>query len=470
MSRISNVVQWAYKEEPLFDYQIAHLDDYSTKALWLEKFRGTGFSSRMSSSKGVVKAVSIPMYTKIFLSHNMHDCQRKIDFANDLYDRMTEIREFRSSLPDKIRENTTEIRFRNGSRLVSLFMPLGEHKADLDLDEFGHYKMPRKVYKAALPITLHGGQVVMASTTVHSGHMFQRVGRHEGGQFTNYKRARIYWWDCALFCRDVQIARFEALGMDTRRRVEKFGTELLKQMFQGMFLEDFQQEFELAEPDDMRAYLPWELIIECTPTGEDGIGTADTVKELASMTRRRPLFLGYDVGRKKDKSELTVFEIRDKRAWERYTLTLERKKFAVQEAAIAEVARLPNLIRGYIDETGMGMDLSERLGDRFPGKIEGVSFTGGDGGSKAVMASNMRANMELGRVIFEPNPNKNFQMHAVKKAVSSGEQLRLVVEKSDEEKGQEDDHHADVFWARALALYAWKERAKRPEPRARLLG
>lgn len=100
--------------------------------------------------------------------------------------------------------------------------------------------------------------------------------------------------------------------MDPDSRVRAFGTEPLRDEFENMFLEDFLQEFELTEMDDDAAFLPWSLILECTPAGEEE-GTSlevrkyESIKELKKRTGSKLMFAGYDVGRRRDKSELSVF-------------------------------------------------------------------------------------------------------------------------------------------------------------------
>lgn len=452
-------MRYAYPEMAPFDYQARWLDDFTTRWLLLESSRQVG-KSQTSAYKGVVKGVATPGYRKIFTSYTLEDCREKIEYANDLYDHMLDQPSLRKWLPEKIVARKLEIKFSNGSRLISVFVPRGKSKADVDMDEFPHYPNPRKVYRAATPIMVHGGQLVVMGTTAHSRTMFARMMRREGGQFRKFVRARIYWWDCPIHCRDVARARREAPRMDTASRVRKFGTPALQDLFDNMFLEDFQREFELLESDDELAFLSWELILACTPTGEDESGRCievDHAELIADLRRRttRPLFAGYDVGRKKDRSELSVMELVSGGILEeRFALRLDKTPFDVQEQTLRELMSIQRVVRLEIDETGIGMMLAENLHKSFGQRVEGVSFTGGAGGTKAVLASNMRMLMEQNRVRFQADMEKNFQMHSVKKGVTAAGNLVLKVQHGGEDE-DDADAHADVFWARALACHAF---------------
>lgn len=462
LSRLSTFIDYAYPEHAPFDYQRRYLDDHSSKWLWIEAARQVG-KSVMSAHKATIKAISIPGYKHIWCSYTLDDCKEKIEYSEDLYNRIADFREFRREIPEKIVDRKLEIKFANGSRLISVFMPRGKAKADITLDEFAHVADPRKVYRAAAPILIHGGQCSVMSTPTHSRTMFARMGKREGGKFTKYRRARLFWWDCPIHCRDVPRARREAASMDPDSRVRAFGTEPLRDEFENMFLEDFLQEFELTEMDDDAAFLPWSLILECTPAGEEE-GTSlevrkyESIKELKKRTGSKLMFAGYDVGRRRDKSELSVFVSEGGRAVERYTLTLDRTDFSEQEAVLKELMSIRRVMRLRIDETGLGMNLAENLKKAFTHRVEAVSFTNDN---KKAMASNMRMLMEKGKVLFSASMNKNFQMHSIKKDITSAGNVRLIV-KAD---AGGEDHHADIFWSRALALYGVTDREAMGRPR-----
>lgn len=459
MSRISTFIDYAYPEHAPFDYQRAFIDDYMTRWLLIEASRQVG-KSVMSAHKATLKALAIPGYKHVWCSYTLDDCKEKIEYAVDLYARLREHREF-AHLPQRIPiENRMELQFANRSRLLSVFMPRGKSKADVTLDEFPHYAQPRKIYRAALPILIHGGQCVIMGTPRHSGTLFARMMRREGNRFTAFKRARLFWWDCPIHCTDVALARRVAPSMSPHERVARFGTTALREIFQSLLLEDFQQEFELVESDDNVAFLSWELIVACTPTGDDEVSKCETVAELINKAGGRTIFAGYDVGRKKDLAVLSCFVREGGRLIERYLVTMRNKDFDTQEHEIESVMKHANVLRIAIDETGIGMQLAERAHKRWKSRVLPTTFTND---SKATMATNMKMLMEQGKVVFQASVDANFDMHSVKKSISASENLLLKVEHDDE--SETTDHHADRFWARALALSAYSDKKARGEPR-----
>lgn len=451
MSRISTFIEYAFKDHSPFDYQAAFINDLRSRFLWIEAARQVG-KSVMTAHKATALALAVPGYKHIWCSYTLDDCKEKIEYANELYDRMREFREFRS-LPDRIVDNRLEVKFSNGSRLMSTFIPRGKSKADVTLDEFAHMPNPRKIWRAAAPILIHGGQFVVMSTPTHGRTMFARIGRRENGKFRAFKRARLYWWDCPIHCRDVNAARREAPNLPTDERVMRFGTSALIHEFENNFLEDFQQEFELTEIDDNVAYLAWELVLRCAPGGEDAVEPCASIAELQKRCAGRMLFAGYDVGRRHDAAELSVFSLEGGRLVERYAATLRRKEFDIQFAELEALMKNQRVLRLKIDETGLGMNLAENLKKKFAQRVIPVSFTNP---TKAALASNMRMLMELDKVRFQASAEKNYQMHSVKKEITASDNVRLVV--NDDSDQADERHHADVFWSRALALSAYSDK------------
>jgi len=408
--------------------------------------------------------MSMPRYKKIFTSYSLEDCKEKIEYATDLFERMRDMKSLRADLPELTIENKQELKFSNGSRLISVFTPRGKARADIDCDEFSHYENDRKIYKAAVPIIRAGGRLCVMGTPTHSQRLFARIGRREGGKFIHFKRARIFWYDSPLHCIDVTEARRRAPGMPTLERVRSFGTETLQEQFDNMLLEDFQQEFELSEQDDEASFLSFELILSCTPSGEDEGGTmleinrCDTIGELKKKTGKRVLFAGYDVGRRRDSSVLSVFEVNGGRVIERYLHKLTRVGFDAQEAEIEALMSISRCLRIEIDETGLGMQLAENMKKKFGHRVVPISFTSA---SKAEMSSNMKMMMQRGSVRFIADRDANMQMHSVKKTITSAGNLTLTVN----DQSDADAHHADIFWSRALALHAFHNKNALPKPR-----
>jgi hypothetical protein len=296
--------------------------------------------------------------------------------------------------------------------------------------------------------------------------MFAQIMRSHGGKYTHFIKRQIFWWDCPIHCRSVKWARVQAPEMDTATRVRNFGTQTLREIFDNMPTEDFQQEFELKEMDDEMALLPWELIIACTPTGEDAITRYDSVDDLRERTTGQLLFAGLDVGRYTDRSELSVFAISDNMAFERYVLSMKGKAFDVQEAQLNGLMALQNVRRLKIDKTGLGEQFAERLQQRWTAdRVVGVHFTAE---SKNTIATNMKMLMEKARVRFWPDQHRNFQMHSIKKEITDKGNVQYNVD-AREVAASGQKHHGDVFWSRALALSAWSDFTSLGQPHIRVI-
>lgn len=447
LGKVSNAIAYYFPDRTPFDFQAKYLDDFSTKWLITDKARQIGWSQSISF-RAIARAIAIPRYKKVFCSLNLDDAREKIEYANELYDAIGEI----ETVPAKLEDRKMSIKLANGSRLVSMFSPRGKARADISLDEFAHYQNARKVYSAALPIMIHkGSQIDIGSTTLHSQTLFKQIFRGDGGQYKKWTRLQIFWWDSPMHCVDVKVAREEAPLLATKDRIEEFGSVSLKEIFENMPLEDFQQEFELTEMDDELALLPWDLIHACTPTGKESEKMRFyNVESLSEATKGHQLFGGFDVGRWHDRSELTIFEDVDGVLIERYLLSLKRMAFERQEEIIDAVCSLPNMARFEIDATGMGEQIAENAEHRHPGVAKAIKFSHP---MKATLATTTKKYMEKGIVKFYPDRNRIYQMHSIKKEISRHGNVIYAVDKSVTETGKEK-HHGDAFWSRALAIHS----------------
>lgn len=184
---------------------------------------------------------------KQFVSYSIEDAKEKIGFA----------REFYFSLPKKHRKELVsdtktsleflDVEWKTRSRLLSLpcKQPRGRG-SDISLDEFAFHPKDELIYTSALPVIARGGySIEIGSTPFGNKGKFYEIFSDET-RYPNFKRINLYWWFSNALCVDVRKAVHEAPTPTTRERVERFGTEILKEIFQSMTLEDFQQEFECS--------------------------------------------------------------------------------------------------------------------------------------------------------------------------------------------------------------------------------
>ena len=99
-----------------------------------------------------------------------------------------------------------------------------------------------------------------------------------------------------------------------------------------------------------------------------------------------------------------------------------------------------------IDQNGIGNQLAEGLSNRYPGKAEGVLFTNA---SKGLWATDTKMLVQQRKTPIPVDRDLAYQVHSIKKLVTASK--NLVFDTDTNEK-----HHADKFWAWALALAAAK--------------
>jgi len=97
-----------------------------------------------------------------------------------------------------------------------------------------------------------------------------------------------------------------------------------------------------------------------------------------------------------------------------------------------------------IDRNGIGMQLAEQAEAQWPGKAAGQNFTAQ---SKALWATDTKMLVQKRKTPLPVDRSLAYQIHSIKKIVTGSK--NLVFDTSANEK-----HHADKFWAMALALAA----------------
>lgn len=250
-----------------YDYQADFVDDYQSRAIIWRKPRGVG-GSRSFGMKDVGKRLALPKSGGIHMSLNMDDAEQKINYIREIYERLSDEIE----LPRLTTNNKTELAWENGSSSKAVFNPRGKHKRDLFWDEMAHHPHARFIAVATFPALLRGGaQLAIGSTPTSKAAHFSEMWHGLGGKYQSLRRIETQWWECPAHCIDVALARAIAPNLSTEERVERFGSASLRDIFDLMLVEDFQCEFELVEMGDEDAWLSWELILACTPAGDNAV-------------------------------------------------------------------------------------------------------------------------------------------------------------------------------------------------------
>lgn len=411
--------------------------------------------SFISAVDAVVDSILNPGTPHVFVSLNLDEAKEKIRYAHNIINAMD-----RPVRPRLHRDSGTEMEFKNGSRLISHpCRPVrGKPQTRVYLDEWAHYPegLDRKIYTAALPATTKGnGYIRGGSSPLGARGLFWEIVTEAIQKWPGYDghRRLIPWWHVRALCRD-KLAGQVAPHMSTAERVYRFGSQAINQIFENMFLEDFQQEYECAWIDEASAWISWDVIKRNQQADllhfhanrvDEALALVDLVAEEIRQGHIEPVLVGgMDVGRKKDLTEFAALGISTSGQFPmRFSVSLSRTEYDDQERCFAEIiSRLP-FMQVLIDQNGIGNQLAENLA-RITGKAQGVTFTNA---TKALWAVQARVEAERGNTPLPMDRDLAYQIHSIKKRTTEAKNNVFDTERNEK-------HHADKFWAWALGIWA----------------
>ena len=434
-----------YQDEPVkFElYQLAFL---RTKASYraVEKARQVGYSW-LFACEALARAHLRDTQTSVFVSYNLADAKEKIAYCQQMHEELP--LEYQKK---RIVDSKLELAFRSNnargrtSRIISnpSKAPRGK-KGDIYLDELAHCANDRDIYKGSTALILRSrGQLTVCSSPLGRRGVFWEIARQEIKPYKSYWRQAVPWWLCSFLCKDVVKASREAPKMPTEERIQVFGKKSIRDQFNSLLLEDFQQEFEVLYSDETMTFFPYELILPCT---SDDVELFEDFGDLLRVVKGR-LVAGYDVGRKRDLSVLAIFEEMSTGVLRlRMLREYDRVPFAAQEADLKAMLMILPIARLSIDNNGIGMMLAENLSGKFP-QVVPEDFTSA---SKEVWCTDFKIALQRRWLDLPRDRDLVAQVHSIKKSVTAGGRVSFDTER--DAKG-----HADKFWACALA--AQKER------------
>lgn len=408
----------------------------------------------------VVDGILEPDTPHIFVSINLDEAKEKVRYARAIIEAIRpDVR------PALTRNSQTELEFGNGSRMVShpCRPPRGKARSRIYLDEMGHYKegMDREIYRAALPATVKGdGYIRIGSSPLGAKGLFWEIATENLKKYPGYANHRrfIPWWHVKALCKDIAAAALLAPQMTTEERVYAFGTPPLIEIFENMFLEDFQQEYECAWIDEATAWITWEIIKRNQDLGllwwhaksvDEALALLPQVREAIDKGQiEGALTGGIDVGRQRNLTEFMVLGKSTTGQFPiRFSISLDRVEYDDQERCFREVIASLPFIQVLIDQNGIGAQLAENL--ERTGRAKGVDFTNP---SKELWAVEAKIEAERGKTPLPVDRDIAYQIHSIKKTVTAAKNNVFDTERNEK-------HHADKFWAWALAVWAASGRA-----------
>jgi phage FluMu gp28-like protein len=438
------------------NFQLSHLNNPSLLAIE-SKSRQVGWSW-LAAAESVASAINNPRVPHIFVSINQDEAGEKIRYAKAVIEALdVDVR------PKLITDNRFELEFQNGSRLISHpCRPVrGKAKAVIYLDEFAHYPNDREIYQSALPAISKGGRMRIGSSPLGARGVFWEIYAEAFRKYPGYVRGMVPWWATSSMCKDVKMAAMVAPALPTEDRVYAFGTPRLIQIFENMVLDDFQQEYECAWLDESVSWIDWDLIKRNQSLAADEklwyrkVRSVDAamqaVNEVARMcieARIEPTLVGgMDIGRKHDTTEIILLGKNSQLSSLPYRLqiSLDRVEFEKQEAVVGKILDVLPVTNFLIDDSGMGSQLAENISGRYP-QAQGVTFTNE---RKELWAVEAKLRCQKGEAQIPLERDLAYQIHSIRRKVTGAASSTFDTEGNEK-------HHADMFWAWALALWAGK--------------
>jgi len=310
------------------------------------------------------------------------------------------------------------------------------------LDEFALHKDQRTLYAVAKPVIQWGGTLSIISTHRGIGTVFNEIITE-----IREKSNRMGW---SLHTIPIQTAVEQGLverinASNTRRgggtaRAEMREEWLRRQRAECIDEEQWLQEYCCIPANEATAFISYELVDSCTE--------ADCLKDVSYLAEcPNRLFLGVDVARKKDLCVLDVGEKIGDVVWDRLRLELLNRRFSEIEEELYRLLKLRQVKRACIDATGLGLQLAERARERFPGKIEPITFTSS---VKEELAVGFKVELEKRQVRLADDDKLRSDLRGIRKEVTLSGNVRYA--------GEIEGSHCDRFWAKALRQHAARQK------------
>lgn len=330
------------------------------------------------------------------------------------------------------------LEFDNGARINALSSNPTQFRSKggkVVIDEFAFHKDQLSLWKAARPVITWGYPLRIISTHNGQNCLFYKF-------IEQCERGRLDWSHHKTPIHLAVDEGFTDKVLGRKTTAEEREKWLDNERLSCADDVTWQQEYCCIAVDEAGAFLTYELIGTCYD---------NCVRDFEYLNKcRNPLYIGYDIGRKKDLSEISVFEKSGSTFYYRMGITMKNTPYREQKKRLYNVLSLPAFRRCAIDSTGIGSQLAEDAAyDWGRHRIHEVIFTPK---SKEEMAFDLRTAFEDGSIRIPQDEDLKNDLHSLKRIPTSTGIIKFDVERS------ETDGHADRFWSCALALFAGKSK------------
>lgn len=275
------------------------------------------------------------------------------------------------------------------------------------LDEFALFQNDEDIYKAVFPITTRGFALSIVSRPFGQSNLHHDIFTGTD-KYASYKRYKT----------DLRDAIRQGCPINYNEMADGFG---------GETSEGFRENYCCEFIDESTAFLPYELIRSCI--GDE-------------IETEGEYFIGVDIGRVHDLTAVAIGKKVGEVMYVAQVDVLKGTEFATQKQFIVDKVKLLNVRAGLIDQSGIGMNLSEDISKECY-QISGVTF---NAQNKEEMVYHLKAAMEQKRIVIPADKQLISDMHSMQRIPRNN---RVIFDAPRNVHG-----HADRFWAVALMLEA----------------
>jgi phage FluMu gp28-like protein len=412
-------------------YQIAWLEDDSKIKIW-EKSRRIGatyvqaFEDVRDCIEGKVPAVWFSSADESAAREYILYCETWARVFNAVAKRVDE------DVIDEKGIKTFVLEFKNKRRINALSSSPKRFRSKggkVVLDEFAFHKDALAMWQAARPAITWGYPLRILSTHNGKSSLFYRF-------LESIQKGKLKW---SHHKTDIYTAVDQGLVDKILGRATSLQERInwLNEQREDCYDETtWLQEFCCEAIDEATAFLTYEMLYS--------VERDDLLRDLEQITG--DLYIGMDIGRKRHLSVIWGLEKLGNVKYTRFVRELEKAKFSTQRDVLFAYLQHPNLRRACIDATGLGMQLAEEAQEAFGSmRIEAVTF---NANVKEEMAYQLYTAVEDRTVLIPADHVIREDLHSVRKIVTAAGNVRFDVQSNN------DNEHADRFWALALANHA----------------
>ena len=434
----------------LEDYQLEiflNLSRYASNRLIVNKSRQVGLSWLICLYALIMCHIRNDV-TAIFVSYRQTDSAEKIKRIKELYKLIPS--EFQQKI---VVDNRTSLQFENGSEILSEGK---NHVRGSDsnrfliilLDEFAFYgNFADTVYTSLQGLWTRakpGSCLIIVSTPFMEKGKFYEIWQGRN-QYKNYRRFLIQWWHYKGNVKDGMLEEAKRIAplLDTETRVRRFGSEKLIEIFDGMSLAAFQQEFESAFSSSVGCYFGTDL----EQYFENDYQYCLTFEEIHEKYSSYDIYAGYDIASAegRDKSALFVLVDVDGILIPVYKQEL-KTKFKDQKKILEEFIETVSPHTFVFEENGIGKNLAEDLKDKYGDLIVRHNTTQR---SKAEDFATIKTMLEKEQLKLVEDIDLMLQMAGVRLKQGKNGRALITIDRNSE-------GHGDAVMALSLAVRAWK--------------